>query len=289
MKHQAFRAPQTGDARLTGFAAPSGNGPVEAMGARVIAVTARTCESWQHRELPWQQPPTRRYHVQMEGTMQRFAASPVWLLGVLTLATSQGCGKNTSEVAGVPRDQDAAVDVAASPDASPGITLLPACGDELGRQAAALVTAAVSCFVGRVDRCANGTGLCAWFDLSSAVLHDQGDAVDFSIVDKGPGNRIAELEQTATAALQGMATGGDCRVSVTIDNPDFDKLRRAILDCTGIFSTVGLDGNGTVSDVPGDSIDGGDTLALTCILEKVGNTTFPCLANTKLRSSVWLD
>jgi hypothetical protein len=210
------------------------------------------------------------------------------LLGFLALA-SQGCGKSSSDAVGRPGGQDAAPAGAVSPDASPEITLLTACSDELGRQAAALVTAAVSCFVGRVDRCTNGTGLCAWFDLSSAVSHDPGDAVDFSIVDEGPGSRIAELEQTATAALQGVATGGECRVSATIDNPDFHKLRRAILDCTGIFSTVGLDGNGTVSDVPGDSIDGGDSLALTCILDKVGSTTFPCLANTKLRSSILLD
>ena len=214
------------------------------------------------------------FHRVLGVTERRFSpvvATAASSLFFLFASASPGCGSHSTQPDAAVR-QDASPQIIIKVDASPQIVLPPECSAEIEQNAVDRVVAAVPCFSGNLGQ--NG----ATFNLSTSR---------FSIrpCDDSTAARFSQLQDAATAALQGL-DAGVCSLYATVGNQDDAKLVGAIESCGaadyGAGYAIVLDGNGTVVDVRAPTEAGTNTEVLNCILAALGGLTFPCLAHAQI-------
>jgi hypothetical protein len=188
---------------------------------------------------------------------------------------NQGCSDDPRSV-GELDGRDAGADTMLGLDAA------PSCRAEIEREATARVLAAVGCFSGYVTSVPGSSEVRAFWGVSGSV-----DSYQFHLCDGSSGNQLAQLQQTATAALQGMETEG-CQFFTSIGNSDVRRVIDAIIACGGVYYAVVFDSSGAVSDVRSEAMGGGEAGILSCILTAVADLAIPCLADAQICSSVIL-
>ena len=195
------------------------------------------------------------------------------------LVAVQGCGTCSSEARDATVGEDVPTETANARDSGGGILLAPSCGSAISNQAIARVTAAVGCFSGRVVNvgCGGTSTVCARFDFG----FDSTFGYAFRACDSASQGHIANLEATATSAVQGIETLG-CSLSASVSNSDFESLKETIISCAGPVYSIVFDSNGAVADVQSNPPVDGESRVLDCILAAKGGVSFPCLSNVQL-------
>ena len=155
------------------------------------------------------------------------------------------------------------------------------CSDDIDRTVKDRIAAAVPCFSGYVDRCSDGSKLCASFYLS------QGSGPTVLGCDQATSDRLNQLGVQAADSLAGLDPSG-CSLypGSVVANPDNEKLASAISSCGAagypVRYAIVLDSNGAVVDVRSRADGSSNSQVLNCILTVLGGLTFPCLADSQL-------